>query len=461
MTQHDSVDDPAGPATTVVVVGAGMAGLIAARALRRRGVDVLVLEAAGRPGGRMAAETTVLGSRVDLGGQWIGHGHHRFEALAAELGTTVYPMRTPKQPAMADGDRRIRPAGATAVTALGVLLLWESLARLGVSMPERAGTVGSWIDRVPGRRARRLLRVIASVSTTADLDRLSMRALLEMVRYQGGLLTMLRTAGGAQDGLVTEGAATLTERLAAELGDRVRYDSAVVALHRDETGVTVRTTTGVHRAAKVVVTVPPPMAAAIEHRPALPAERRRLQETTYMGSVYKAIAVYDRPFWRARTHAELMQLAGPGTAVFDTSPPGGPGHLCLLVAGPDARALDRLDADARRAALLGPLVAHLGPAVTAPRGWHEKSWHRDEFVGGGYLALPIAGHGDGTLPMSATPVGHLHWAGTETAREHAGYIEGAIESGERVAGEVARSLGRPNGSSGEHIRFPRRRRSET
>ena len=71
----------------VAVIGAGMAGLIAARELQRRGIDVVVLESASRPGGRMLAETTALGSRVDLGGQWIGHGHHRFEALAAELGT--------------------------------------------------------------------------------------------------------------------------------------------------------------------------------------------------------------------------------------------------------------------------------------------------------------------------------------------------------------------------------------
>jgi monoamine oxidase len=61
----------------------------------------------------MLAEATALGSRVDLGGQWIGHGHHRFEALAAELGTTVFAIRTPERPAIVDGaatvDTRARP----------------------------------------------------------------------------------------------------------------------------------------------------------------------------------------------------------------------------------------------------------------------------------------------------------------------------------------------------------------
>ena len=94
--------------TTVAIVGAGMSGLIAARDLQRQGIDVLVLEAADRVGGRTLAETSALGSRLDLGGQWIGQGHHRFEQLADELGATRFQMHTPKAPAIIDGlaDRR-------------------------------------------------------------------------------------------------------------------------------------------------------------------------------------------------------------------------------------------------------------------------------------------------------------------------------------------------------------------
>ena len=72
----------------VIVIGAGMSGLIAARDLHRRGIDVLVLEAADRVGGRAMSATTTLGSRVDLGGQWLGHDHHRLRSSPGTWGTT-------------------------------------------------------------------------------------------------------------------------------------------------------------------------------------------------------------------------------------------------------------------------------------------------------------------------------------------------------------------------------------
>ncbi|WP_432062422.1 flavin monoamine oxidase family protein [Streptomyces sp. S1] len=427
----------------MAVVGAGMSGLIAARELRRRGIDVLVLESADRPGGRMRAETSVLGSRLDLGGQWVGHGHHRFEALAAELGTALFPMRTPARPDMVEGSRRIPAASPAVLTAGAVLLAWELRARRPAPAAWASRTVGARLRKVPGRRARRLLDVLVSVTSTADLDRYSMHAFAEAIRYQGGLATMMATSGGAQDKLIVEGAGTLTERLAAEPGARVLTGRRVTRIRRDDDGVTLDTASGTVRAARAIVTVPPPVAAGIAHDPPLPASRTALERNTYMGSVHKAVAVYERPFWRARRkHAEFMVLDRPGSAVFDTTPPGGPGHLCFLVAGPEARELDRLDTGSRRRALLRPLAPHLGPEVLAPADWHEKAWHLDEHVGGGYAALASPGSTDGYFPVSSRPIGTLHWAGTETADEHAGYVEGAIASGERAAREVAESLSR-------------------
>lgn len=429
--------DGAAVATTVAVVGAGMSGLTAARDLHRAGIDVLVLEAADRLGGRAMTETSSLGSRVDLGGQWIGHDHHRIKALASELGATEFAMHTRPLPIVVDGSRRLRAAGPSMLVAGLVLVGVEVWSRIAKTQRWNATTVEAWLRRVP-RRARRLLEVLAYISWTADLDRFSVHAMAQGIRAQGGLRTMLATAGGAQESLLAEGIGSLIDGLAAELGPRVRPGHRVTSIVRSDEGATIHTSAGAIRAAKVIVTVPPPLTGRITYDPPLPPSRTALASDTYMGSVYKGVAVYSRPFWRDRAGGEFLVLDKPGRAVFDTGAPGGPGHLCVLVGGPEARALDRLDALERRNAVLGTLARYLGPDVLEPASWHEKSWHLDEYVGGGYLALPLPlpGTSAGIPPIDCAPTGDIHWAGTETARDHAGYLEGAIESGTRVAREV-------------------------
>ncbi len=423
----------------MAVVGAGMSGLTAARDLHRAGIDVLVLEAADRLGGRAMTETSALGSRVDLGGQWIGHDHHRIKALASELGATEFAMHTRPLPTVVDGSRRLRVAGPSMLVALLVLLGVEAWSRIAKTQRWNATTVEAWLRRVPGR-ARRLLEVLAYISWTADLDRFSVHAMAQAIRQQGGLQTMLATAGGAQESLLAEGIGSLVDGLAAELGPRVRTGHRVTSIVRSGGDVTIATTAGEIRAAKVIVTVPLPLTGRITYDPPLPSSRTALATDTYMGSVYKGVAVYPRPFWRDRAGGEFLILDEPGRAVFDTGAPGGPGHLCVLVGGPEARALDRLDAAERRNAVLGTLARYLGPDVFEPASWHEKSWHLDEYVSGGYLALPLPGTSAGIPPIDCTPTGAIHWAGTETARDHAGYLEGAVESGARVAREVIEVL---------------------
>lgn len=390
----------------------------------------------------MLAETSALGSRLDLGGQWLGHGHRRFRSLVGELGASVFPMHTPTQPDVIDGQRRLSSWGLPMLSAMAALGRWE----LGARRTENprgwsSGSVRDWLERrVPSRTARRALEVVVVAMTCADPGAYPMAAFGDLMRHQGGLRGIVMTAGGAQDRLVVEGAGTLTERLAQQLGDRVLLGNPITRVSHDSSGATVHTAAGAIRAEKVIVTMPPPMMRTITFDPPLPSAHARLVERTQMGTVYKAIAVYDRPFWRDRRgHAELIVLDEPGAAVFDTSPPDGPGHLCVLVPGPEARALDELSPAERQERILDRLAPHLGTEITAPASWHEKSWHLDEFGGGGYCVLPNAGVTDVGLPFAHDLVGPIHWAGTETASEHAGYIEGAIESGQRAAAEVLAS----------------------
>lgn len=422
--------------TTVAIVGAGLSGLIAARELQRQRIDFLVLEAADRIGGRTMSETTALGSRVDLGGQWIGHNHHRIAALANEIGATQFRMHTKGIPVLLSHQRRLFLAAPSVLLAVFALVVLQILTWIPTPRRWQNSNVAAWLKKIPGSTTRRLLEVIADISWTADPDKMTIKSAMNMIRRQHGLWTMLSTKGGAQDTLVKESIGFLTEQLASAVAPRVRTNTRVTAIIQDNAGVTLQTTQGEVRASKVIVTVPAPMAKRIQFDPPLPKHIVELQESTFMGSVLKAIAVYETPFWRDKAGGEFIILDNPGRAVFDSGSPGGPGHLAILVGGPTARALSDLDPAERRKILLEDLVPHIGREVLAPASWHEKSWHLDEHAGGGYMALTLHGSPH-ELPFPHAPIGNIHWAGTETAQDHPGYLDGAIEAGLRAAAEVS------------------------
>ncbi|KZF13359.1 amine oxidase [Rhodococcus sp. EPR-157] len=428
--------------TTVAIVGAGMAGLIAGRNLRRQGIDVLILESANRVGGRVLSETSVLGSRLDLGGQWIGYGHNRFENLAEDLGVNQFPMHTPTRPVIVRNGRAVSPYQLGSLVALIALGGFEMRSKLKPPKSWSTTTIDGWIRQLPSSTARRLLQVSIEVATTADLDQFVMSAFAAMVRDQGGLSAMTKTRGGAQETLIVEGVGTLTDQIAAELGKYVLLNTTVQSIHRTDVGISLKSSTGTVHADRIIVCVPPPRLKGISFDPPLPRDLIQLSNDSYMGSVYKAIAVYNEPFWRESLDAEFMLLDRPAGAVFDTSPPDGPGHLCMLIGGKEARTLDAMNPSARRDAVLNSLAtAAKLPGLRRPAGWHEKAWHLDEYVGGGYSALPRKDVTHSIYPAPSEPIaGTMFWAGTETATEHAGYIEGAIQSGERAARQVLDSL---------------------
>lgn len=424
----------------VVVVGAGYAGLIAARNLLDSGLTVRVLEAAGRVGGRAMTVTSAAGTAVDLGGQWIGHDHVRMRALAEEFGVPLFPTHTDGKTLIRHRGRDVSLFSATGVAVGAAFVRLAAAERFGLGARDDQ-TLAAWLEKVEPRRARRLLEVVMGEVTATDPELISVRAVAEGIRGAGGLREMFGVEGGAQEALLTGGAGGLAEAIAAELAPAIRLNQPVVGIARDGGCVLVKTPDTETYARRVVVTAAPPVAKAIAHRPALPESRELVQRDTFMGTVYKAVIVYDTPFWRADGYSgELFALDGPVPSAFDVSPPGGRGHLCVLVPGQGARGLDALTGEARRATVLAELARHFGELARHPMSFHEKSWHQDEYVLGGYMAWPRPGSLEGVREAGAQPVGRVHWAGTETSSRYSGYFEGAVLSGERVAEEVLAAL---------------------
>lgn len=188
--------------------------------------------------------------------------------------------------------------------------------------------------------------------------------------------------------------------------------------------------------------LPPTLAGRIAYDPPLPGLRDQLTQRVPQGTVVKCMAVYERPFWREQgLNGQAISDAGPVRVVFDNSPPGGGlGILLGFLEGRAARNWGQASEAARRAAVIGTFARIFGPAAARPEGYVERRWAEEEFTRGCYGAhLPPGGWTSYGRALR-TPVGPIHWAGTETATEWSGYMDGAVQSGERAAAEALAAL---------------------
>lgn len=246
------------------------------------------------------------------------------------------------------------------------------------------------------------------------------------------------TRGGAQQDRVVGGSQLVPLGLAAALGERVRLGQPVRRIDHAVDHVTVHADSVEVAARHAIVAVPPALAARIWYEPALPPGRDQLTQRLPMGSVIKCHAVYDEPFWRADgLTGQATGDRGPVKIVFDNSPPSGaPGVLLAFLEAAHARTLGRLPADERRAAVLASLAEFFGPRAATPIDYVDLDWSAEEWTRGCYGAHFPTGVWTQFGLALRTPVGRLHWAGTETASVWNGYMDGAAQSGERAAGEV-------------------------
>ena len=441
----------------VIVVGAGLAGLVAARDLERAGVATLVLEARERVGGRLLVAGVGEDEIVELGGQWIGPGQSRVAALARELGVGTFPTFDEGQSILELGDETRRYSGT--IPRLGPLVLADiaqarfRLERLARRVPPEAPwnapdaaaqdgrTFADWLERggMRTRAAREMLRIAGRTVWGADPEEMSLLHVLAYMSSAGGLDVLLDVEGGAQQDRLLGGSQRLTEQLAADLGERVRLEAAVSAIAHSSAGVEVEAGGERLRARRAVVAVPPPLRSSIELSPGPPGA---VAERFPLGRLIKCAAVYPEPFWRREgLSGEALSDVGPVGLTFDNSPPAGsPGVLLGFVGGAAARRFGELPATERRASVVADFERIFGPRAAAAEAYLEQDWGREKWSGGGpTFAVPPGGWTSSGVHLGS-PVGAIHWAGTETAGRWAGFMDGAVSSGERAAVAVAASL---------------------
>lgn len=442
----------------VAVVGAGLAGLMAARQLEAVGHTVVVLEARDRVGGRTLNAFTESGDVVEMGGHWIGPTQERVAALADSVDVGTFPTYCEGEGLLVAAGRKMRyethpPLGRMVATDLALVQARFSRLMRRVDLRNPWDTPGAerldgmtfetWLRRnVATRGAREIFGTSIAGVIAMTSSEMSLLGALFAVRTATDLETLVGVRGGAQQDRLVGGPQRLSERMAEGLGDRVVLGSSVSRIEERGDSVVVSSKRINVTARRAVVALPPALAARIEYDPPLPSSREGLLQHMPHGSVIKFHVTYDEPFWRADgLSGQAFDPSMPMAWTLDNTPErGSPGVLVGFFEPRAARRYGSATMDERRRVAVQCLERFFGSRAADPGEYLELDWSAERWTRGCYFGQPTPGAWTQFGRALREPCGKIHWAGAETAVYWNGYMDGAVESGERAAHEVAAAL---------------------
>nr|XP_033805542.1 amine oxidase [flavin-containing] A-like isoform X2 [Geotrypetes seraphini] len=440
--------------------------LSAAKLLVESGLSVVVLEARDRVGGRTFTIRNKEVKYVDVGGAYVGPTQNRILRVAKELGVQTYKVyvegnflnhvkgkSSPFQGAF--------PPVWNPLAYLDFNNLWRTIDQMGeeipVDAPWEAPHAAEW-DKLSMKdfihhvcwtsTVRRFATLFVNVNVTSEPHQVSLLWFLWYTKLCGGTVRMFSITNGGQERKFVGGSGQISEKIMDRLEGRVKLQRPVVSIDQSRDGVLVETLNReVHEGKYVICAIPPVLTTKIHCNPELPALRNQLIQRLPMGSVIKCMVYYKEAFWRKMGYSGSMFIEDEGVPVGvtmdDTKPDGSVPAIMGFILARQASDLTHLSTEERKKRICQLYAKVMGTdKALHPVHYEEKNWCEEQYSGGCYTAYFPPGIMTQYGRVIRKPVGRIYFAGTETATQWSGYMEGAVQAGERAAREILCAMGK-------------------
>ncbi|XP_059765919.1 amine oxidase [flavin-containing] A [Balaenoptera ricei] len=456
----------AGHMFDVVVIGGGISGLSAAKLLAEHEVNVLVLEARDRVGGRTYTVRNQHVDYVDVGGAYVGPTQNRILRLSKELGLETYKVNVNERLVQYVKGRTYPFRGAfppvwNPIAYLDYNNLWRTMDNMGKEIPADAPweaphaeewdkmTMKDLIEKICWTKtARQFASLFVNINVTSEPHEVSALWFLWYVKQCGGTTRIFSITNGGQERKFVGGSGQVSERIMHLLGDRVKLRCPVTYVDQSGDNIMIETLNHqLYECRYVISAVPPTLTAKIHFRPELPSERNQLIQRLPMGAIIKCMMYYKEAFWKKKDYCGCMIIedeeAPISITLDDTKPDGSLPAIMGFILARKADRLAKVHKELRKRKICELYAKVLGSQeALQPVHYEEKNWCEEQYSGGCYTAYFPPGIMTQYGRVIRQPVGRIYFAGTETATQWSGYMEGAVEAGERAAREVLNALGK-------------------
>ncbi|WP_368645764.1 flavin monoamine oxidase family protein [Alkalibacterium putridalgicola] len=412
----------------VIIVGAGLAGLSAAKVLHEEGKSYMILEATERPGGKVYSKTSEDTSRYfELGAQFINKKMTEIVKLIEETGMTLTRNEgTQSSIVISDKSKELINLDFSDIT--------DTLGAISGEHFDSKPLDQVLEKHISQKRKRQILKSFIAAETTVNSRYINAEAMKNLV-------SRVTTTTSGLEYQASDPLSNVIKYLETLNKDAIHYLEPVAKVKETKSGYTLKTKNKAKYHAKaIIMAVPPTAASRITFNTTIADHYRPYLESYTDGAVIKMTFVYDTPFWRERDIKDkkksiygVIYSAHEGVNLMDSSKESGENRLTLFIGGDKAKELADVPIEVKEFYARERLIEVLGEDAEHYKDYEISEWQHSPYYGGGYGAI-IHHHGipDANKTLRE-PHRNMVFASTELAFDFPLFMEGAVRSGQYAA----------------------------